>query len=116
MGLGEVKNTDETQQADLVVVPDVIKPKFEQIRSIDQLKQLVAKWSKIGLIAVDTETTGMNPMTCELVGMSFAVEETTGWYLPLERAIAAFGPQRSPCYRQTSHRKSAIRIIGQNLK
>ncbi|MDR1369691.1 MAG: DNA polymerase I [Dysgonamonadaceae bacterium] len=35
------------------------------------------------LVSFDTETTGLDPLTSELVGMSFAVEEGEAFYLPV---------------------------------
>ena len=33
--------------------------------------------------AIDTETTSVHPVDCELIGLSFSWKEGTGWYLPL---------------------------------
>lgn len=35
------------------------------------------------IICLDTETTGLNPITCDLVGMSFCWEKGNAWYIPL---------------------------------
>jgi len=34
-------------------------------------------------VCFDTETTGIDPNNCELVGLSFAFEPHTGWYVPV---------------------------------
>jgi DNA polymerase-1 len=36
-----------------------------------------------GPVAIDTETTGLDPMRAGLVGLSFATREKTGWYVPV---------------------------------
>ncbi|MEO1314959.1 MAG: DNA polymerase I, partial [Pseudomonadota bacterium] len=42
-----------------------------------------------GWVAVDTETTALNEMTAELVGISLAVEPGTACYIPLAHKAAA---------------------------
>jgi len=76
--------------------------------------ELVAALSRQTLICLDTETTGTDPNTAELVGMSFSWKTGEGWYVPLPaasdkaKAIAAefAGPLGDP----------AITKVGQNLK
>ncbi len=64
--------------------------------------------------AFDTETDGLNPLTAELVGMSFAVKENEAWYVPVPankeeaaKVIAHF----SPALENPKSQK-----IGQNIK
>jgi len=45
-------------------------------------KALLAELNAASRIAFDTETTGLDPRSADLVGMSFAVRDGTGWYLP----------------------------------
>ncbi|MBS1245708.1 MAG: polymerase, partial [Chloroflexi bacterium] len=49
----------------------------------DSLKQLAAALSKAKLISFDTETTSTDPMQAKLVGISLAVKEGEGWYIPV---------------------------------
>lgn len=82
------------------------------------LSDLTAKLSQAALISLDTETTSTDPLRSELVGISLAVAEGTGYYLPvghrggepqlpLETVRAALTPILS---------NPAIPLIGQNLK
>jgi len=41
--------------------------------------------SNPGVMAVDTETTGSNPFTCKLIGVSFSVDEGEAFYLALQK-------------------------------
>jgi DNA polymerase-1 len=93
------------------------KPKFEQIRSIDQLRDLVKKWSACEKLAIDTETTSVDPMNCELVGLSFAADATTGWYLPIKTTDAQHlnGPEALAIVKPLLE-NPAVKKIGQNLK
>ncbi len=47
-----------------------------------KLAAAVAEWRRAPLLAVDTETTSLDPMRAELVGMSLAVAPGQSWYLP----------------------------------
>lgn len=66
------------------------------------------------VVAFDTEATGLDPLTAELVGMSFSFAEGTGFYvdccsksLQLEHLIEQFRP--------VFERKDLV-VVGQNLK
>jgi DNA polymerase I len=56
------------------------------VRSLEELRGLVAKFSAAPMLAIDTETTSTDPMRAELVGMSLAWESGDGYYLPLRHA------------------------------
>jgi DNA polymerase-1 len=65
-------------------------------------------------ICFDTETTGLDANTCELVGLSFAVKHHEGWYNPLS-------PNRDECLAVLNEFKPLydrddIVWIGQNTK
>ena len=47
-----------------------------------QLAAVVAECRRATLVAVDTETSGLDPMRAELVGLSLAVAPERSWYLP----------------------------------
>jgi DNA polymerase-1 len=50
------------------------------------LQKLVARLKQAPLIAFDTETTSPDPMQAELVGISLAVNEGEGYYVPVGHA------------------------------
>ncbi|MBN1233923.1 MAG: DNA polymerase I [Candidatus Coatesbacteria bacterium] len=62
---------------------DFEKKSYKAINSIDELKLLANKIAKSEILSVDTETTSLNTQEAELVGISFALEEGHGYYLPL---------------------------------
>lgn len=86
----------ETQPA-LLNVPDDkgkfahLKPKTVEgvptltilVDSDEAYKALLSELNSAGQIAFDTETTGLDPLRSELVGMSFSVQQGMGWYLPM---------------------------------
>ncbi|TYO97567.1 DNA polymerase I [Geothermobacter ehrlichii] len=50
------------------------------------LDELVERLRQAERFCFDTETTGLDPLRAELVGLSFAVEPGRAWYLPLGHA------------------------------
>lgn len=84
----------------------------------DALSDLAARLERAEWIAFDTETTSTDPLRADLVGISLAVEEGAGYYIPvghhtsepqlaLEQVAAVLGPVLSNPARPK---------IGQNLK
>ena len=53
------------------------------IRTEQQLAELVSKLNQAEAIAFDVETTSLNKMTADLVGICLAVEAPVGYYIPL---------------------------------
>ena len=48
-----------------------------------QLDDLVSAIEKANVIALDTETTALRPMTADLAGLSFSIEPGSAWYVPV---------------------------------
>ena len=55
---------------------------YELIDSKKKLDALVKKCKKANILALDTETTGLNPMTAVLCGISISLKEGEGAYIP----------------------------------
>jgi len=63
------------------------KPKeYETIRSMEALDAWIARLDAADIAAVDTETTGLDPMLSRLVGISLALEPYKGAYIPLKHS------------------------------
>lgn len=60
-----------------------LKTHYETILEQDQLDTWVKKLESADLLAVDTETTSLDYMQAEIVGLSFSVEVGKAAYLPL---------------------------------
>jgi len=56
---------------------------YEIIRDRDHLQRWIDAIYREGLVATDTETTGLDNQTADLVGISFSTEPGNGAYLPL---------------------------------
>lgn len=76
--------------------------------------EIVEKLSSAKAFAFDTETTGTDPITAELVGMSFAIEEGVAYYVPVptERSEAQGIVEQFRAVLEDEH---ALKI-GQNIK
>ncbi len=57
--------------------------KYEQVSDAKALQRWIDAIYERGYVAVDTETTGLNEMTADLVGISLAVEPGQACYIPL---------------------------------
>jgi DNA polymerase-1 len=53
------------------------------VLTLDHLRRVMGKIRKAGACAVDTETTSIDPMRAELVGVSLASEPRKGYYIPI---------------------------------
>ena len=66
---------------------------YETVLTEKQLDAWLKKIEKAELVALDTETTSLDPLTAELVGLSFAVEAGAAAYVPLAHRYAG-APQQ----------------------
>ena len=57
--------------------------KYEYIKTSDQLQTWINKIYENGYVAIDTETTSLNDMLAELVGISLAIEIGSACYIPV---------------------------------
>jgi DNA polymerase-1 len=56
---------------------------YEIVTDMAGLQTMIDQLHKNGEFAFDTETTGLNPMTSDLVGLSFAIKTGHAWYVPV---------------------------------
>ena len=94
--------------------------RYECILTEPQLDAWLEKIMQAGLVCVDTETTGLDSMTAQLVGISFAIEAQHAVYLPLAHHYPGAPDQikrehalhkLKPWLESAAHKK-----LGQNLK
>ena len=84
----------------------------------EALQDLVARLSEAEVISFDTESTSTDPLRADLVGVSLAVREGQGYYIPVGHAT---GEQQLPLEHVIEALRPAMtdpnkRKIGQNLK
>jgi DNA polymerase-1 len=66
---------------------------YETVLTEMQLDAWMKKIEKAELVAFDTETTSLDPLKAELVGLSFAVEAGAAAYVPVAHRYAGAPPQ-----------------------
>ena len=62
-------------------------PTYELVTAVTQLEEWVRKVRHAGLVSVDTETTSLDAVSAELVGISLAITEGHACYIPLSHAM-----------------------------
>ncbi len=60
---------------------------YKTVDDLESLKQLVKTLSKAKEISFDTETTSLNPMEAELVGVGFCMEKGKAYYVPYNEPL-----------------------------
>ena len=102
------------------VLPEAVETDYQTILTQDELDAWVEQLKAAELFAFDTETTSLNYMAAEIVGLSFAVEAGKAAYVPLTHDYEdapeqlnreAVLEQMRPLLESDEHKK-----VGQHLK
>lgn len=87
---------------------------YKLVEDEEEMRALSQKFLSAKTLSLDTETTGIDAMTAELVGLSFAVKEFEAYYIPVppereeaQKIVDIF----KPAYENPSSLKT-----GQNIK
>ena len=80
---------DAAPAPDAVEVAPFDAEKYEKVGDADALQVWIDRIYARGYVAVDTETTALNEMRAELVGISLCVEAGKACYIPLTHKAAA---------------------------
>jgi DNA polymerase-1 len=101
---GQIDMMGEVETSETLAEPVPPKPlgEYEVVTDMAALDSMIAKLKAKGEFAFDTETTGLNSMTSDLVGLSFAIRSEHAWYVavghtegdqvPYAEALAALRP------------------------
>ncbi len=95
---------------------------YRTVRTREDLDALLAELRGATLVAFDTETTGLDPLQADLVGVSFSTRERTGWYVPLNLEPPILGGDGDEAVRRVLDalrpvlEDPAVRKCGQNAK
>ena len=87
---------------------------YHLIESEEDAQELCRNLLTFSQVAFDTETTSVDAMQAQLVGMSFAVEGGTAWYVAVSRETEA--AQRMVDIFRPFFEHPSIEKVGQNLK
>ncbi len=117
---GEADESEEEPIADVQPKPLVAAPSKTDYQLVDDDKRFDAFLTQLSAqpaFAFDTETTGLNPVAADLVGMSFSWEAGQGFYLPVRSALGErLDMQRTLTALKPILEDPAIRKCGQNIK
>jgi len=93
---------------------------YEIVRTPQQLERAVRAVRQAKTFCLDTETTALNPLDAELVGVSLAVEEGKAWYIPIAHRSEDATPQLPLDQVLAAVRAlledPALDLLGQNIK
>ncbi|WP_334049258.1 DNA polymerase I [Alteromonas gracilis] len=76
-------NDDNEEESGSSLSVEIDKSKYETVLDKDRFNEWVDKLANAELIAFDTETTSLNYMDAEIVGVSFCFEEGEAAYVPV---------------------------------
>ena len=122
LGVSHKQPTSENHETDLhqgILVKDV-STNYQTILSKPQLEEWIELIKKASLVSIDTETTGLEPMRANLVGISLSVKSHHGAYLPLSHCYTG-----TPAQMEIRYVLEKLRFwledpnmpkLGQNLK
>lgn len=85
---------------------------YQLLTQAGQLKAILESAKTKGILSVDTETTGVDPMDCDLVGISLCVETPTAYYIPWSKV----DQQEFTAILNTYLSDETLLKIGQNIK
>ncbi len=76
------------ERARMALATKIDRSEYETIELVERLDQWIADAFAAGVVALDTETTSLDPMSCELVGVSLALHPDRACYIPLGHRAA----------------------------
>ncbi|HKI50410.1 MAG TPA: DNA polymerase I, partial [Desulfobacteria bacterium] len=99
---------------------EAVRTEYELCLNLSDLKALAQRIRSAGLLAIDTETTGTDPMQADLVGISFCLKEGKAFYLPLKHHYLGV-PEQIPWAEARDVLKKVLEDgtvlkVGQNIK
>ena len=91
---------------------------YQLIDTPEKFRKFLAELAKQKLFALDTETTSMQPMRADLVGISFSWQEQTGFYLPIRAPMGSKHLDINSVRRELAPilADGNVKKIGQNIK
>jgi DNA polymerase I len=110
------------------------RSKYETVTTLARLKEWIARAHELGVVAVDTETTSLDPMQAQLCGFSLALAPNEACYVPLGHRDGGaaggsdlFAPESKLCEGQIAEKDAlaalkalledpAVLKVAQNMK
>ena len=113
-----IKSSSDSSDEKLKVTN--IKKDYQSVLKEAELKAWAKKIEKCNVFAIDTETSSLDTMTADLIGISIACEEGSGCYIPINHSYDGMPSQLSLDLIQkilgSVITKNQKKLVGQNLK
>ena len=81
--LSRLDDPAEASEEEKEAVRESVSGDYRLVNTEKDLESFLSELKKIDFFAIDTETTSVHAVDCELVGLSFSWEKGKGWYLAL---------------------------------
>ena len=107
---------------DVDIKTKTIEKVYKTILKIDELKELVKNVQNSDMVSIDLETTSVNPMVAEIVGVSISFKKDEGFYIPVlysEKNKNNFGADDLKIVLENLKdflENDKIKKVGQNIK
>lgn len=107
---------DDTETQNFATLKDLktIDHEYYLVEKEEEIDELVAKLLTFKILSLDTETTSIDAMSAELVGLSFSVKENEAYYVPIpaerEEALKIVNKFK------IIYNDEKIQKVGQNIK
>ncbi|MDC2986547.1 DNA polymerase I [Candidatus Pelagibacter bacterium] len=114
---GEPENKNVKDKSLIKKSNKISKKSYKTILKENQLNELIERLNEKSVIAVDTETSSLNPQEAELVGVSICYEANEAYYIPVGHK------EKTELKKDLVLKKlkliledSSIKKVGQNIK
>ena len=114
---GENSKSDKRSLENKNQISQIDTSNYKSILNENDLNQLIKKLNEKSIISVDCETSSLNPMNAELVGVSFCCDENEAYYIPVaHKNIKSLKRDFVIKKIKTILEDASIKKIGQNIK
>lgn len=104
---------EKTPYSNLIELKDV-EYKYTLIDTESGMQNIVNQLKKLDFVSFDTETTGVDSVSCEVVGMSFSFKEREAYYVAISPNFN-IAKQQIQLFKEVLENEK-ITKIGQNIK
>lgn len=114
MNLFDDDGMAESTSATAFETIDSVEHDYHLVESPEDIQKLIATLKACDEFAFDTETSSLDPLTCEIVGMSFSIKKGEGWYVPVSESVEGWQDHLNLFKPLLENPEKTI--IGQNIK
>ncbi len=113
---GDLFSMPEPENSEVPSIKTIkeVQHTYHLVKTEKEAKKLAAVLEKEKSFAFDTETTGLDPATAELVGISFAIKPHEAWYIPVSENYHE--AEKTAAIFKKALENEKIQKIGQNIK